>query len=66
MQKEVYAFSMERYTYHQAINYFRSPKPNLTVREKRDKDTVLGLARGIPIDKGYQLTIWTLYVEVVL
>jgi hypothetical protein len=56
---------MERYTYHQALNYFRNKdgRPGFTIKEKFEHDTVLGFSRGIPIDIGYQLTAWTLYVE---
>jgi hypothetical protein len=38
--------------------------PNLTYQENGSPyDTVLGMTRGIPIDLGYTLTIWTLYWE---
>lgn len=59
------SFNQNRYTYHNAINYFRdaSGKPGLLTREKREFDTVLGLARGIPVDIGYTLVIWTYFVE---
>lgn len=59
-----FSFNQQRYTYHKAVNYFRdNGKPGLFINENRHRDTVLGLARGIPIDIGYQLTIWTLYIE---
>jgi hypothetical protein len=62
------SFNQERYIYHQAIDYFRGlrpdKKPGLTTMENRhERDTVFGVARGIPIDITYQLTAWTLYVE---
>lgn len=59
------AFNANRYTYHNALNYFRdqSGRPGLLTREKREFDTVFGLARGIPVDVGYTLTIWTYFVE---
>ena len=60
-----FTFNQSRYTYHKAINYFRGAdgKPGLTQREKYDRDTVFGLARGIPVDIGYTLTLWTYFVE---
>jgi len=60
-----FTFNQSRYTYHKAINYFRGSdgKPGLTIREKYDRDTIFGLARGIPIDVGYTLTIWTYFIE---
>jgi hypothetical protein len=60
-----FSMNMNRYTYHQAINYFRDStgKPGLTQREKYERDTVFGLARGIPIDIAYSLNIWTYFVE---
>jgi hypothetical protein len=61
-----FSFNLSRYTYHQALNYFRcksNKKPGLLSREKRNFDTVFGYARGIPIDIGYTLTMWTYFVE---
>lgn len=60
--------NQERYIYHKAIDYFRElredGKPGLTTMESRnERDTVFGVARGIPVDITYQLTAWTLYVE---
>lgn len=62
------SFNQDRYIYHQAIDYFRTlrpdRKPGLTTMENRhERDTVFGVARGIPVDITYQLTAWTLYVE---
>jgi hypothetical protein len=57
-------YDLERYTYHKAINYFlRDGKPSLTMKEKYEKDTVFGMARGIPINIGYTITAWTMYRE---
>jgi hypothetical protein len=58
----------ERYIYHGAIDYLRrfreDGKPGLTEDEGGlERSTVFGVARGIPIDVGYQLTAWTLYLE---
>lgn len=61
-----YAFNLDRYTYHGAINWFRdneTGRPGLTEQEKRPADTVFGITRGLPYDIGYQLIIWTLYWE---
>jgi hypothetical protein len=62
------AFQQDRYIYHKAVDYFRNlrpdRKPGLTTRENRhERDTIFGVARGIPVDITYQLTAWTLYVE---
>ena len=62
-----YAFNTNRYVYHKAIDYMRDPalgnKPGFTTSEKYERDTIFGVARGIPIDINYTLTIWTLYLE---
>ena len=59
------AYAINRYTYHNALNYFRDKtgKPGMLFREQREYDTVFGLARGIPIDVSYTLTLWTYFVE---
>lgn len=57
-------YDLDRYTYHKAINLFRNNgKPGLTLNEKYKKDTIFGLARGIPINIGYTATAWTMYRE---
>lgn len=59
-------FAVNRYVYHKALDYNRSPidnKPTMTISEKYDRDTVLGFARGIPVDISYTLYAWTLYQE---
>lgn len=57
----------DRYLYHNAVDYLRQFRedaaPGLTHSEFRERDTVFGVARGIPIDVGYTLTAWTLYLE---
>jgi hypothetical protein len=58
----------DRYIYHGAIDYLRrfreDGKPGLTEDEGGlERSTIFGVARGIPIDIGYQLTAWTLYLE---
>jgi hypothetical protein len=60
-------FDPERYTYHKALDYMRrlrpDGKPGFTTKEKFERDTVFGVARGIPINKTYTLTAWTMYME---
>ena len=60
-------FDVNRYTYHKAINLFRDRHrdghPGFTINEKYNRDTVFGLARGIPINVGYTVTAWTMYRE---
>lgn len=66
-----YTINQQRYVYHNARQYFQRNyadgsigKPGLTIQEDRHpRDTVFGIARGIPMDIGYQLTIWTIYWE---
>lgn len=58
----------ERYVFHGAIDYFnrltKDGKPAFVAQEQRHpRDTVFGRPRGIPIDLGYTLTIWTRYWE---
>lgn len=55
---------LSRYTYHKANDLFRkNGKPGLVMREKYERDTVFGLARGIPINISYTATAWTMYTE---
>lgn len=60
-------FHQERYIYHKAIDYLRSHrpdwKPGFAIREKYERDTVFGVARGLPINIGYTLYAWTWYLE---
>lgn len=67
-------YDFERYTYHKALNYFRRSKipnsgsdnpspPGFTIKEKYDRDTVFGVARGIPVNISYTVTAWTMYQE---
>lgn len=59
-------YDLNRYTYHKALNYYTNlsdGKPSLTVSEKYSKDTIFGMARGVPINIGYTLTAWTMYRE---
>lgn len=62
-----YNFAQDRYVYHKAIDYLRSPqtnwKPGFTTNEKYERDTVFGVSRGVPIDIGYTLVAWTMYEE---
>ena len=58
-------YDVNRYTYHKALDFLRGRdgKPGFTIGEKYDRDTVFGIARGIPVNIGYTLTCWTLYRE---
>lgn len=60
-------FDQSRYTYHKALDYMRRLDPNgrpgLHSKEKFERDTVFGVARGIPVNKTYTLTAWTMYME---
>src|SRR5690606_12085900 len=62
-----FQFNQERYVYHKAVDYMTElrpdRKPGFTVQERRERDTIFGVARGIPIDVGYTLYAWTLYIE---
>lgn len=62
-----YNFAQNRYIYHKAVDYLRSQerdwKPGFTVKEKYERDTVFGVASGIPVDISYDLYAWTLYEE---
>jgi hypothetical protein len=63
-----YKFNQNRYTYHKAIDYLRDYRenwrPGFVIREERhDRDTVFGVARGIPVDISYTLYAWTMYEE---
>ena len=61
------SFNQDRYVYHKAIDYMRyyrpDAKPGFTTNEKYERDTIFGVARGIPVDIGYTLYLWTLYLE---
>jgi len=59
-------YDLNRYTYHKALNYYTNlsdGKPSFTVSEKYNRDTIFGMARGVPINIGYTLTAWTMYRE---
>lgn len=58
-------YDLNRYTYHKALNYFprNDGKPGFTAKEKFDRDTIFGVARGIPINISYKITAWTMYSE---
>lgn len=62
-----YEFNQNRYVYHKAIDYLRNYrdnwKPGFTVSERYQRDTIFGISRGIPLDIGYTLYVWTLYSE---
>ena len=55
---------MSRYVYHKAkINFKNIYGENELRKELKENDTIFGYARGIPINVGYSLIIWTLYIE---
>jgi hypothetical protein len=60
-------FDQTRYTYHKALDYMRrldpERRPGLYSKEKFERDTVFGVARGIPVNKTYSLVVWTMYME---
>lgn len=60
-------FDQTRYTYHKALDYMRrldpQRRPGLHQKEKFERDTVFGVARGIPVNKTYNLIAWTMYME---
>jgi len=61
-------FAQDRYIYHNALDYMRryrdDLKPGFTIKEQiHERDTVFGVARGIPIDVGYTIYAWTFYLE---
>lgn len=59
-------FDQTRYTYHKALDFMRTrpdKKPGLHAKEKYERDTVFGVARGIPVNKTYNLIAWTMYME---
>lgn len=58
-------FDQARYTYHKAIDYLRdfSGKPGFATKERYERDTVFGVAKGMPINKTYTLMVWTMYME---
>lgn len=62
-----YSFSQNRYVYHKAIDYLKTPinnwKPRFTTNEKYERDTVFGVSKGLPYDIGYELMIWATYQE---
>jgi hypothetical protein len=63
--------NQERYIYHKAVDYlkenrpgFETPKPGFTIKETiHERDTIFGVARGVPVDVTYTLYGWTLYIE---
>jgi hypothetical protein len=62
-----YQYDTERYTYHKALDYLRGlrsdGKPGFAFKEKYERDTVFGKARGVPVNVTYTLVAWTSYIE---
>lgn len=67
MQRTDLQFAQQRYTYHRALNFMNhhrdDEKPGFAIKEKYERDTVFGVARGIPIDASYSVIGWTMYHE---
>lgn len=60
-------FQPNRYCYHKAVDYLRDLRrdnaPGFTTKERYERDTVFGVAKGIPLDIQYTLFAWTLHRE---
>jgi hypothetical protein len=60
-------FQQSRYCYHKAIDYLRDFRrnnvPGFTTKERYERDTVFGVAKGIPVDVEYTLFAWTTHRE---
>lgn len=58
-------FDQTRYTYHKAKDYLRDNlgRPGMHSKERYERDTVFGVAKGLPINKTYTLMVWTMYME---
>jgi hypothetical protein len=57
--------NQERYTYSMAKNFGSRPGggPAFTISEKKERDTVFGITRGIPVDISYTLYGWVMFQE---
>lgn len=59
-------YNQNRFLFHQALDYRikkNTGKPGFTNKERHERDTVFGVARGVPIDMSYTLYAWTSYLE---
>jgi hypothetical protein len=60
-------FQQSRYCYHKAIDYLRDWRrnnaPGFTTKERYERDTVFGVAKGLPVDVEYTLYAWTMHRE---
>lgn len=60
-------FNQDRYTYHKALDYMRylrpDGKPGMHTKDKYERDTVFGVAKGLPVDISYTLYAWTFFIE---
>lgn len=60
-------YDSNRYTYHKALDFMRylrkDNKPGFAFQEKYERDTIFGVARGIPVNVTYTLYAWTMYIE---
>lgn len=58
-----FTYNPTRYTYHQVVRYPHNKKVSDLLEEKPGSYAMFGSSRGIPIDIGYTLTIWTYFIE---
>lgn len=60
-----YEFDAARYTYHQALRYVHAYKgtPEKVIQRFENKDTLFGVAKGIPINISYTMYAWTMQLE---
>jgi hypothetical protein len=63
-----FQFDPKRYIYHKATDWLRhlrkDGKPGWTLpNQGRERGTIFGLPPGLPVNIGYTLTAWSLYLE---
>lgn len=61
-----FQFDQQKYMYHGVVSWLRDElgRPGFHIKEGRyERDTVFGVARGIPVTIGYELTAWTGFME---
>lgn len=59
-----FSWNPERYTYHVArMTLAGADRPISKFKEKYKRDTVFGVSRGVPVDIGYTLIVWTMYMQ---
>jgi hypothetical protein len=67
IESNSYVQDPSRYIYHKALDFVSGYQPNGSDRFARKehfkRDTVFGVARGIPMNIGYTLHVWTGHIE---